>query len=232
MMRYQRQEKPDPVIFQRTPRQPSSGWEMPICAGNERNPRCSGLHFVDQTVSDYRLGVGVEDIRSASLGKFPVQHRQIKVAQTFSIYHSRKVAEYNFAVSLSFFFRSVDFQTRLRSFNTTKMFYKMLDFDILEQITIIRQTLAPLRLTRWQMFKSVMASVYRTMPAFVFLIFLSGGLLLSYFLFRAFTGPKDIEKLGLPILGGSKQHRYDFAQIVEEGRRKVSNPAVKSIVEK
>jgi len=103
---------------------------------------------------------------------------------------------------------------------------KMLDFDILEQITIIRQTLAPLRLTRWQMFKSVVSSVFRKMPTIAFLLSLSVGFAFVYILWKALNRPKDVEKLGMPILGGSKQHRNDFASIVEEGRRKVSKHAL------
>jgi hypothetical protein len=38
------------------------------------------------------------------------------------------------------------------------------------------------------------------------------------------------DRLGLPVVGGSGQHRLDFQQIVEEGARKVSGCANRSIV--
>jgi hypothetical protein len=97
-----------------------------------------------------------------------------------------------------------------------------LDLDILEQIAIIRQTLAPLRLSRWQMFKFMVAHVYRQSHPVTIVLFFSVILLLVFFILRAFTGEKGIENLGIPIVGGSKQHKLDFKQLVEEGKRLVS----------
>ncbi|CAG8960280.1 hypothetical protein HYFRA_00012800 [Hymenoscyphus fraxineus] len=93
-----------------------------------------------------------------------------------------------------------------------------LDFDILEQFTIIRQSLAPLRLSRWQMFKFMIAHVYReTGPVTIFLLS-SGLMLLITYTSKAIMARKEME-LAIPVLGGSKQHKLDFKQLVEEGRR-------------
>lgn len=100
-------------------------------------------------------------------------------------------------------------------------YHKMLDFDLLEQIAVIRQTLSPLRLTRWQMFRLMVASIVRTMPTFTLSLIALGSLGLIVHVWSTFTRSNYLKRLGLPILGGSKQHRLDFKQLVEEGKKKV-----------
>jgi hypothetical protein len=95
-----------------------------------------------------------------------------------------------------------------------------LDFDILEQISIIRQTLAPLRLTRWEMFQLMVASIFRDLSRSAIVLLGCGILAIVYLAWRTWKRPSEIDRLGLPVLGGSRQHRRDFKQIVEEGKRR------------
>ena len=96
----------------------------------------------------------------------------------------------------------------------------MLDFDIKEQYLVIRQALAPLRLTRWQITKLLVAQIFRQISR-VQLALLSIPILLSTALvLHYFLRPKT--KLDLPLVGGTKDHTHDFQAVVEEGRRLVS----------
>ncbi|KAE8373287.1 cytochrome P450 oxidoreductase GliF [Aspergillus bertholletiae] len=98
------------------------------------------------------------------------------------------------------------------------MDFKLLDFDVLEQIAIIRQTLAPLRLTRWQMLQLMVASIFRDLSWSAIVLLGCSILVTGYLSWRMWMGPSELDRLGLPVLGGSRQHRRDFKQIVEEGK--------------
>ena len=94
--------------------------------------------------------------------------------------------------------------------------------DVFESILIIRQSLRPLRLTKWQLTKLFIAQAYRQTSPFV--LFLAGSivLLLGYSLWTFLFVRKLEDRLGLPVVGGSRQHKLDFQQIVEEAVQKVS----------
>ena len=94
--------------------------------------------------------------------------------------------------------------------------------DIFESILIIRQSLKPLRLTRWQLAKLLVAQVCRQTSPSVLLLASTTVLLLGYFLWAFLFSRKVEDHLGLPVVGGSGQHKFDFQQVVEEGARKVS----------
>jgi hypothetical protein len=100
--------------------------------------------------------------------------------------------------------------------------FEFLDWDIIESIRIIRATLAPLRLTRWQMFKYMVASLFRGMHTFSVILLALGSFVFLAFLLTWVKGRDPIEKVGIPVVGGSKQHKLDFKQAVEEGRKLVS----------
>ncbi|PYH42431.1 cytochrome P450 [Aspergillus saccharolyticus JOP 1030-1] len=93
----------------------------------------------------------------------------------------------------------------------------MLDFDIIEQFTIIRQTLAPLQLSRWQLFKLMIASILRSMSTVSLVVSGVTALIPILLVWKFWRGQNELENLGIPLVGGSKQHQKDFKQLVEEG---------------
>ncbi|PWY76063.1 cytochrome P450 oxidoreductase GliF [Aspergillus sclerotioniger CBS 115572] len=99
----------------------------------------------------------------------------------------------------------------------------MLDFDLLEQITIIRQTLAPLQLSRWQLFKLMIASILRSTSTLVLVLSAITALIPVLLVWRLWTGNSELDRLGIPRVGGSKQHRKDFRRLVEEGHHRYPN---------
>jgi hypothetical protein len=102
------------------------------------------------------------------------------------------------------------------------MGFEFMDWDIIESIQIIRATLAPLRLTRWQMFKYMVTSIFRDMRTFPMILLALGSFVVLAFLLTWAKGRDPVERIGLPVVGGSKQHKLDFKEAVEEGRRLVS----------
>ena len=94
--------------------------------------------------------------------------------------------------------------------------------DAAESILIIRQTLRPLRLTKWQMAKLLGGQVLREVsPTILFLVGVAVSFL-GYSLWRLLFRKKPEDQLGLPVVGGSKGHKRDFKEVIEEGARKVS----------
>ncbi|MCJ1261275.1 hypothetical protein MMC22_001139 [Lobaria immixta] len=98
--------------------------------------------------------------------------------------------------------------------------FNMLEYDLFEQFTIIRQSLAPLRLTKWQMTKSMVAHLVRQLSTLGMILTAVGALIVGMFLWNFFTRPKSLEQLKLPIVGGSYQHKLDFQQTLDEGATK------------
>ncbi|KAI9751189.1 MAG: hypothetical protein M4579_006168 [Chaenotheca gracillima] len=93
----------------------------------------------------------------------------------------------------------------------------MLDFDIKEQFLVMRQALAPLQLSRWQMTKLLVAQIFRQMSTTQLIIIAAPFVLLTaYFLDALF---RRRPKVDLPLVGGTKDHTNDFQAVVEEGRR-------------
>jgi hypothetical protein len=101
--------------------------------------------------------------------------------------------------------------------------FAFLDWDIFESIEIIRATLAPLRLTRWQMFKYLVASLFRGMSTLSLVLLALGSFASVVFVLNSVSERDPVEKLGIPIVGGSKQHKLDFKEAVEEGKKLVSS---------
>lgn len=99
--------------------------------------------------------------------------------------------------------------------------FNILEYDLFEQFTIIRQSLAPLRLTKWQMTKSMVAHLVRQLSTLGMILTAIGASIVGMFLWNFFTRPKSLEQLKLPIVGGSYQHKLDFQQTLDEGATKV-----------
>jgi hypothetical protein len=94
--------------------------------------------------------------------------------------------------------------------------------DILEQFQVIRGSLAPLRLSRWQMTKMFAAHLNRDYP-FVFKSFVLLWVAFVLWVLSVLTSPKRLEKkVKLPVLGGSRTLKHDFLKIIQEGKRLVS----------
>jgi hypothetical protein len=94
--------------------------------------------------------------------------------------------------------------------------------ELIEQWQIMRQAFAPMRLSRWQLAKLFAAQVHRDNPVaakVAVLIFVVG----LFWTISVLTRPRRLDKeLGLPLIGGSRTLKNDFAAVVERGRQMVS----------
>jgi hypothetical protein len=95
------------------------------------------------------------------------------------------------------------------------------EWDLIESYMIIRATLAPLRLTRWQMFKHMLASIMRgvSILTLVGLVLIFLGMIVVTL--QIFANRSSVEKLGVPIVGSSRDNKFDFQKAVEAGKRMV-----------
>ncbi|KAI9708161.1 MAG: hypothetical protein M1820_004115 [Bogoriella megaspora] len=92
--------------------------------------------------------------------------------------------------------------------------------DVIEHYQIIRQSFAPLRLTRWQITKLFAAQVHRDFPVMAKLVLVLAAVLL-FWVASVVTRPKKLERLlKLPVISGSRTVRHDFVDIIEEGHQK------------
>ncbi|KAI9693989.1 MAG: hypothetical protein M1822_003260 [Bathelium mastoideum] len=92
--------------------------------------------------------------------------------------------------------------------------------DVLEHWLIIRQSFAPLRLSRWQLTKLFTAQINRDYPIMAKVI-LALAAALVFWAISVATRPQKLEnKLKLPVLRGSRTVRHDFVDLIEDGHRK------------
>lgn len=84
----------------------------------------------------------------------------------------------------------------------------------------MKQTLAPLRLTKWQMTKMIVAQVRRDHPLIFGLLILS-AIVTALWIASVVTRPKKL-KINLPTLECSRNLKHDFLKVVEEGKRLVN----------
>lgn len=95
---------------------------------------------------------------------------------------------------------------------------------LLEQFTVMQAALAPLNLTRWQLFRLLAAQIWRdTSPTIrVGLIVLASGLLilaLDAFILQPYV--YSLRRLGIPKLSPSKgKHAFDYKPMLDEAARK------------
>ena len=93
--------------------------------------------------------------------------------------------------------------------------------DIFEQWQVMRQALAPLRLTKWQMTRMFAAQINRDMPI-LSKVLVAAAILFLLWVLTVLTRPPKLEQLlDLPVLGGSRTLKHDFLQVIQEGKRKV-----------
>lgn len=91
-----------------------------------------------------------------------------------------------------------------------------------ENIGIIRTTLAPIRLSRWQLTKLFLAEIWRDAGIFtrIFLVLLT--ITITATILDRLIRPRSLEKLGIPLGGSSKGRKADFQQMLEESKLQVS----------
>jgi low temperature requirement protein LtrA len=93
--------------------------------------------------------------------------------------------------------------------------------SLIEQWQIMRQAFAPMRLSRWQLVKLFTAQIHRDNPVaakIAALLFIAG----LFWAVSVLTRPKRLDKkLGLPLIGGSRTLKKDFAAVIERGRQMV-----------
>ncbi|KAH4060553.1 cytochrome P450 monooxygenase phmB [Parastagonospora nodorum] len=91
--------------------------------------------------------------------------------------------------------------------------------SLIEQWQIMRQAFAPMRLSRWQLVKLLAAQIHRDNPVaakIAALLFVAG----LFWAVSVLTRPKRLDKkLGLPLIGGSRTLKKDFATVIERGRQ-------------
>lgn len=90
--------------------------------------------------------------------------------------------------------------------------------ELLEHYHVVRQTLAPLRLTRWQITKLLAAQVWRDSGLLGRSILMTTIGFLLLVLVSRLTRPRSLRKLGIPYAAksGSPWFRLDFKQVLED----------------
>lgn len=99
--------------------------------------------------------------------------------------------------------------------------------SIAEQFIVIQQALAPLNLTKWQLFKLLMAQIWRETPislktTLAVILGLSTVLLLDAYLLHPYF--ISLKRLGIPQLKPSKgKHTYDYEPMLALAKRDYPN---------
>ena len=91
----------------------------------------------------------------------------------------------------------------------------------LENLGIMRATLAPIRLTRWQLIKLMIAQLWRDAGLVSRIFSLISVVVVIAVLLDRWTTPKSLQALGIPIGGSSSGSRMDFQTMLENCRSKV-----------
>ena len=93
-----------------------------------------------------------------------------------------------------------------------------------ENIGIIGATIAPIRLSRWQLTKLFLAQIWR--DAGLFMRTVSVLLVVTIFamMLDRLIRPKSLETLGIPVGGSSKGTKMNFQQMLEDSKAKVREP--------
>lgn len=103
-------------------------------------------------------------------------------------------------------------------------------FRFVENIGIIRTTIAPIRLSFWQLTKLFMVQVWRDAGLFTRISMVSLTVIIFAVLLDRLIRPRSLETLGIPMGGSSKGTKMDFQQMLEECKFKVCRSPVFVIV--
>ncbi|KAK2050988.1 cytochrome P450 oxidoreductase GliF [Colletotrichum caudatum] len=100
----------------------------------------------------------------------------------------------------------------------------LIESKLIEPYIVLIQSLAPLRLSRWQIFRLLVRNLLESISRVM--LFSSLAILITYGLYRLFRGRQRENDHGLPII---KRNDYDFDTIIAEGKQKYPNQAFMAI---
>ena len=93
-----------------------------------------------------------------------------------------------------------------------------------ENIGIIGTTIAPIRLSRWQLTKLFLAQIWRDAGLFMRTVSVLLVVTLFAMMLDRLIRPKSLETLGIPVGGSSKGTKMNFQQMLEDSKAKVREP--------
>ena len=92
---------------------------------------------------------------------------------------------------------------------------------LVENIGIIRQTIAPIRLSRWQLTQLFLAELWRDAGLFTRIVSVLLVVTISAMILDRLIRPKSLETLGIPVGGSSSGTKMNFQQMLEDSKAKV-----------
>lgn len=93
--------------------------------------------------------------------------------------------------------------------------------NIIEPYLVMRQSLAPLKLSRWQLTKIMARTAFDGLPSGSFVLLVALILLIAVIYFESKTNTRSKEIPGLPVV---KRNHTHFLDIIREGRELVREP--------
>ncbi|KAL2132704.1 hypothetical protein VTI74DRAFT_3467 [Chaetomium olivicolor] len=90
-----------------------------------------------------------------------------------------------------------------------------------ESYLVIRQTVAALRLSRWQLMRLLAAQIWRDMTPFAAIILVALSVSVAWSVSRIFRffARSPLDDLGMPLVGGSWGGKLDFRQMMEDNAK-------------
>ena len=96
----------------------------------------------------------------------------------------------------------------------------------MENIGIIGSTIAPIRLSRWQLTRLFLAQIWREAGLFTRIVLVLLAVTVSAMILDRLIRPKSLETLGIPVGGSSKGTKMNFQQMLQDSKAKVCPPQV------
>ena len=93
--------------------------------------------------------------------------------------------------------------------------------NFVENIGIIRTTIAPIRLSRWQLTKLFLGQIWRDAGFLTWILLVLLMVTVSALILDRLIRPQSLEALGIPVGGSSKGTKMDFQQMLEDCKSKV-----------
>ena len=95
---------------------------------------------------------------------------------------------------------------------------------LVENIGIIGATIAPIRLSRWQLTKLFLAQIWREAGCFIRTVSVLLVVTVFAMMLDRLIRPKSLETLRIPVGGSSKGTKMNFQQMLEDSKAKVREP--------
>ncbi|KAK2051502.1 cytochrome P450 oxidoreductase GliF [Colletotrichum caudatum] len=92
--------------------------------------------------------------------------------------------------------------------------------EVLESYQVIRQTFAPLRLSRWQLIRLLVAQLCREASPVAKTVVVATALLVLVSIISWLTRPPSLRRLNIPPAVKSKSGKMDFEEVLEETAKK------------